>query len=272
MIQNTGLRGRLYQSLGAAWVVSAVSTAAIGASLKADLSAFPEPALKLVGGAFENAQRSAWWTVPILVGVTTLLTWMRKMMGPPWVWTAINEHMDLYRNELFGAENDRIHDHRVTLFRCAKWHQRIGINHLLFKFGPLLVPVARSGHQAQKSTSFFRVSEKGKGTQGVAGETWSRQRVWCVMNLPQPNSVSDDSTITDYAEKTTVDKKWVIDRLRSGAGLPMSICGIPVRVGGKPWGVLVIDSVASDPDGISEDNENSYNLFSQILSPLLKKV
>lgn len=99
--------------------------------------------------------------------------------------------------------------------------------------------------------------------EGVAGVTWAENYVIPVRDLPDLRNASAAEK-EEYARQTFVTVKWLAkEKPRS-----RSLCGIPVQVRGKKWGVLVLDSEAPGGEWITRVT-NRYRGFADVVSNLL---
>ena len=245
-----------------------VAGAMVGAIARADTSKIPARFAWLAGG-IAAIQGVTWILFPSLALGTAALIFIRKQIGEPWVWNAIHDFLDGYRSYAFlTLSQDPLHHHRVTLFRRRPaWHPRC-----LFRFpiGAKLLPVARSGHTTQRSAAAFAVPDDADRAQGVAGQTWARWRTIILTDLPDVYAAQVEETISDYAQKTWCSAKWVKTRIRRDLPLARSFCGVPVRVKGRHWGVIVLDS--RDPTSLEESEEDFHELMGRTLGKMLERI
>ena len=141
---------------------------------------------------------------------------------------------------------------------------------LRWPFRSRLIPVERSGHISQKSTATFAAPDDADKAEGVAGRAWRTFRVLIVANLPDLNAAYTEAGIREYAKKTWIDAKWVRARIAQRKTLARSYVGIPIRVDGKPWGVIIIDSL--HPNSIETLGTPFYDLMGKTLTKLLERV
>lgn len=251
--------GRLYAILGGGQWLSGLLLVAISASLKADPNRlmFGEDILL-------RAQSNASITLPLLTILVGALGLGRKMLGPPWLWETVHEALNVLRDHVFADRHgDPVHYHRATLFKHRRW----GWWRRLWSFAGWLVPVERSGYTTLASSVIFRAPENDPDrAEGVAGQAWSRNEVVAVAKLPDL-ARGTDADYQTYSSSTWVSVPWLRDKKPTAR----SLCGIPVEVGGKPWGVIVLDSRSPEP--ISEEEYGSiFQMFAGVLSKPLQKV
>jgi len=136
--------------------------------------------------------------------------------------------------------------------------------------GDRLMPVARSGHTSQKTDVCFLVPEDPQLAEGFIGRAWSSFQTLTVTNLPDLYVDDDDESIREYAKKCFCTEKWIRDRLEKHRIMGRSFCGIPIRVKGVEWGVIIIDS--RHPKSLTKDGEKFYDLMGRSLGKLLERV
>lgn len=241
----------------------------ISASLSASLRADPK---HLTGGWQIFSPPLAWiqdraWILLIAVGLfLALSTSVRKIVGPPWVWDAIHSYLDSFREYAFPDQpGDMLHEHRVTLFKYVRWHWCLK----KWPWSGWLVPVERSGHTTRRTSASFRAPDDANEAEGVAGATWASKLAVPVVDLPDLSAEPSADDVAQYARKTFVSKEWVEAYIRRGRPLARAFLGIPVELGGKRWGVIVLDSRREMHN--SSRNLNLYTILSKFLSKLLEK-
>lgn len=270
LMYRTGLRAPCYTAAGWIAIASGVVGAFVGASLKADPKDWPSIATPLLA-----VQGSTYWLVPLCALTTGGLTAFRRVIGPPWVWGAIHEFVDSFRNHIFKhQEDDALHHHRVTLFQFCPWW-RWPCFFVKVDLNAKLIPIERSGHMTKKSKCYFLAPDDGDSVFGVAGAAFTRQKTIVISGLPEITTDSTKEEISLYAKLGYVTEDWVrerIDRMRKNpnAGFARSYCGIPIKVKGKVWGTIVIDS--RHPTAIDDADEGVYELLGRSLSKLLERV
>lgn len=129
------------------------------------------------------------------------------------------------------------------------------------------MPFVRSGFMTQRSSVAFKAQEDGS-YEGVAGFAYCTNVVVTKENLPDvgPQTSPSDEDFRKYAEETFVDPRW----LRKERSTSRSLYGIPVRVEGKPWGAIVVDSRQPSIHK-SKDVVKSYSLVAAVLGELIKR-
>ena len=181
-----------------------------------------------------------------------LFKYLAHLIGPPWVWAAIHAIFDEVRERAFRyKEGEPVHHHRVTLFEhvhfwriwrlwLCLWQWKVG----RFPWSGWLIPSARSGHTTKSCSTRFLAPDDADRAEGVVGQAWATNSQILVDKLPEVSESSSSTVIAEYATRTFVTPDWVKDRL--GKPLPRSLCGVPIEVEGRIWGVLVLDSRAED--------------------------
>lgn len=191
-----------------------------------------------------------------------------------WVEDSILHLLNGYRNKVFSNYGtDPIDNHRVTIFRHKRvlcfieWVKTFGKHPL---YGHWLVAEYRTGHTTQDSEIKFRAPVKRPlEAEGVAGQAWRGKTVE-VQDLLLISTVSGKNNKRRYAESSHISELLVEQILKCGGQLPRSMVGVPLKVGQKMWGSLVIDSV--EPKGTCLEHVANYTLFIQSLGRLLEKL
>lgn len=162
---------------------------------------------------------------------------MRAMTGTPRNHELVRDCLEAMRKLGFAdrLQSSPVDHHRVTLFKAVAckyakpfpWPRK-----------HWLVPYERTSHLSRKTNVAFRITDRSDDSEGVAGETWSRQAAVMVNDLPSLETNHRSADFKQYAERSFMDEETV-RRKRPRA---RSLCGIPVEVAGRPWGVIVLDS------------------------------
>jgi len=205
------------------WCASLV----VGSFAKASPQKFPDA----MGNVIRSIQTG--WVIPVVLIATPLVIAVRRKFDDSHL-DSVHGLLDqicdaTFKNERFLHEQHR----RVTLFR----HQYFFFGKLHF-WGGYLVPVERSGESTRKTDTVFAAPDNGEACQGVAGMTWSRRRNVSIDSLPDLSVDNSEAAQQRYATMSF----YPIERIKKKAPRPLSLFGIPVEVGGKKWGVIVIDS------------------------------
>jgi hypothetical protein len=235
-----------------------------------------------LGAGLAWVQENSWWLIPVFAGVVLVSRGLCDWIGRPWVWEAVRTVLNDFRKQSFTlSSDDAVHQHRVTLFRRVTWVWWIWPfrgkwwpwGKRRWPWSGWLVPVVRSGHTTQQTSSVFLAPDDADSAEGVAGVTWARQDVVLQTDLPDLSGTPTDEAIRQYATRAFVDVEWVRQRLAKRSPCPRSLCGIPVMVSGKLWGVIVLDS--RSPSAIRV-NSSIYKVYQDVtpafLAELLKRV
>ena len=230
------LSGEAAEFLGrlSRWASRVLSVASIwsGAALKLQegrpelLNSYPSLALAV----------PPWWLLPILLLLLPLVEWFRRYTDRVTLWPVVKSTLDDFRRHLFGSVDDPAHHHRVTLFRRCWWVWRMKTVR-----NPAIGWVKvfeRSGHTTQNSRTIFRAPNEPDNARGIAGTTWAWDKVVFVEDLPDLSGNPSEKKIAEYASRSNCD----IDDISNRRPRSRALCGIPIEVKGRKWGVLVIDS------------------------------
>jgi hypothetical protein len=233
-MRNRGLWCFIYKGLAILQWICALAIATISASLKADTASLANTDWKFLKPLVESTQHAAWFTIPLLTIVVGVAQLIRNQIGPPWVWEHVHILLDSLQEFVFGDEPGDLHHHRATLFK----HVRFGRGWRLWDCRGWLVPLERSGHATRKSKSTFRAPDDADKAEGIAGSAWAGKRTTYVEGLPDVSGEPSHDAIETYATATRCTTKWLVKHKPSCR----SLCGIPLDVKGKRWGVIVLDS------------------------------
>lgn len=242
------------------WVAGFVS-AFVAASTKAKVSEVKEWST-FAATCLQVTQEWAWVLIPLLAAYLGLAQLLRQMIGSPWIWDMIHDLLDDLQEKAFTESNQApLHHNRATLFK----HRRFRCVFCKWPWSGWLVPMERSGHATRRSSVAFRAPDDADQAEGIAGQTWAHDRVLFLNNLPKIEPTSNDKQLSRYAEKTWVTVNW----MKKEQCKARSFCGIPVKVRGKPWGVIILDS--REPAAISEEAVSYYMLIAGQLGKLLER-
>jgi len=233
-----------------------IAAALFAGSLKADPAQWA-----VMENIVKWLQQYAWVSAPVLVIAAPIIYGARRMIGPPWLWSAIHDVLNSFQQHVFENQGSPLHHHRVTLFKYTR--ARFAWCH--YPWSGWLVPVSRSGHTTQKSRTVFRVPDDADRAEGIAGQAWARQQIVLVDGLPEL-STDKRRLLSEYKRRTWSSDDWIAKRTM----FARSYCGIPVEVKGKLWGVIVLDSRSSD--AITQNPIKDYHLIGRVLRTLLERV
>lgn len=250
--------------LGKAQILIASSVVVFTAMVKAVPSSF---------GNFEHIvtgiQNIAWIVAVVGPPMVGLLQVIRRKYGNPWAWEAIQKILDEFSGEVFGDSSDPDDYHRVTLFKHRQWCWNWNPS----KIKGWLIAVARSGHLTKEKIRRFRAPDDGEACEGVAGYAW-RVRTWVRVPenetlLPVLSAKSMETDIEAYAKMCHVKSESVKQLIGDGKPMAQSFAALRVQLGGKPWGVLVLDSRNTGPIDLSRLNR--FKVYANLLTPLLER-
>ncbi|MCF6153246.1 hypothetical protein [uncultured Candidatus Kuenenia sp.] len=244
----------------------------VSALLKANV-----PYIPFISSFFDLCQHNAWWIIILFTCAGGLSQFLNNRIGSPDIWRVVQHILDQYREEVFSKDEntkeDAEHFHRITLFKHFKWRWAL----VRSPWSGWVVPVARSGSRTKTKIQCFLASkEHPDDAEGVAGQTWARNRTVIVSDLPDLNIDNPQETdIIEYAKRAFVTKEWICNRMQTNRrGLQCrSLFGICIEVKGIPWGVLVIDSRNPEPSRLRKSYKNAkLEAYKDILSKLLERV
>lgn len=133
--------------------------------------------------------------------------------------------------------------------------------------GGYLVPFARSGHKTQKISVYFAVPDSADGAEGVAGQAFVQGTTLNIQNLPDVHRNNrTEADLDAYAKISYVKVDW----LRREMSTARSLVGFPVKVLGKPWGAIVVDSRSDSIQNVDVIIK-SYELVAAVLGELLAR-
>lgn len=218
----------------------------------------------------------AWGSIPAFALAAALAQAIKKKIGSSNTWNTVHYLLDQHRDALFEkhatAKEDPEHYHRVTLFKRVPWRWAF----VRWPWTGWMVPVARSGHTTHswRIPRFRAPRNYPDKAEGVAGQTWARNKTVPVPGLPEINQESSDKDKETYCQRAFVSPRWLEKRLKrkDPQAMPRSLLGIPMEVvAGDPWGALVVDS-RSDNDISDKKARNTprYKTLTKVLSKLLQ--
>jgi len=232
------------------------------------------------GNVVRWLQSTEWWTIPALVVIAGACAALRRFIGPPWIWVTIEKVLEEFRRFSFNDDGEP-HQHRVTLLKLQRFYFPVFPGRWRGRFSPWgkgrhpcsgwLVPICRSGHVRQRSTSAFLAPDDAEHAEGVAGQAYNRGG-YRIEELPDPIRLKSDDAMQEYADATHVPIDWVRGRVAKIKPFSRSLCGIRIEVDGKPWGVLVLDS--TQPNAIKSQRtiDSNFRIVARVFAELLRKV
>ncbi len=213
---------------------------------------------------FNKFNENMWWAFPAVLVLAPVFEFIRRWAERQVLWPLVKALLEDFRSKLYPSNLDGAHVHRVTLFKHSSWVLRKKF-FKSFGFGWVYI-LERTGHTTQNSRTVFRAANDPDKAEGVAGSTWAFNRVSYFEDLPDLSGNPSDRAIAEYAKKTSCP----IDEIRVRKPRSRSLCGIPVEVRGRVWGVLVIDS--RNVKLPKEMIETHYFLVAKSLGRLLERL
>jgi hypothetical protein len=250
--------------------VSSVLIITIGATLKLNPTEF-SPALN---DTLQFSQHWAWLIIPVLAGLTALSQGIRRRIGSTSTWNTVNYLLREYRDALFEkhptAKDDPEYYHRITLFKYVGWRWAFA----RWPWTGWMVPVARTGHVTHtwRIPRFRAPKDDPDKAEGVAGQSFVRNKMIPVYGLPEITAV-ESLNLEHYCNRAFVPNRWATKRIsgRHPRPLPRSLLGIPLEVGGEPWGALVVDSRSENEISQKSVFKNAkFKTLTDVLSKLLQ--
>lgn len=272
-VRRLGRVGRSHRTVVVIRRVAAVGIGVLSASIAAEPSRLATTSALLARVA-AWADDWAWLGILVCWCITGICTLAWRVLGDPSNHAAICELLDRFRDGVFGDRSEDHSHHRVTLFKHYGFHPLgFDFEDRGWPWSGWLIPVARSGHTAQKTNVRFLAPDNTDRARGIAGRAWARlskpnarATAW-VDGLPNIRSNTSTENIQEYARKTNVSEKWVKKRLPQSR----SLMGFIVETNdGHPWGVLVIDSRSSNL-ALTKSNAQ-YQHYGSLLSHLVEGI
>lgn len=216
----------------------------------------------LIRGTLDFSRQHAWWLVFAASAGLGIFEVLRRWIGFPNLWPTLHKVSDEFREEVFSdAAIDPVHEHRVTLFKRVPWSLQWPC--CCRPWRGWLIPVVRSGHTTQSTSTVFPAPDDATKAEGIAGEAWKGRFMW-IENLPDVSGDAPDDDIRLFAETTRVSEKWV----RKHHPNRRSYGGFIVEVRGKPWGVIVLDSTS--PTGLKHQKRKACEAFAKNVGRILE--
>lgn len=228
----------------------------------------------------ERCQDAALWVLVVVAALVVAMA-IVKQMADPWVVEKLQFILDEYQGKVFKNLNVPKDHNRVTLFKYRKglflrrhWQEDGKSGWGLFKtrrwYGNYLVPYMRSGHLTLKTkTVFFIDNENSARSQGLAGMAWSSGKVAILPDLPEIKPSTGNGKKESYAKVTKSSVRFLERYLAEGKTPPRSMAAVPVECNGKPWGVIVLDSLT--PLAVTQDSVEHYTLTVALIGHLLER-
>lgn len=207
------LSGKVNVPLKFAIGLSTFIVGIVAALLK--VSTYDTQKIPFVSAIVTHCHNNAWWIILTFTIIGFLAKYGSTHIGSPDIWQLVQYLLDQYREEMFGKDEETKeepeHFHRVTLYKYdwCRWAL------VMWPWSGWVVPVARSGSTTKTKIPCFRASRNEPDkAEGVAGQTWVRNRRVPVFNLPNLNIESpSEPDIEEYAKQTFVSEKWTTGTL-----------------------------------------------------------
>lgn len=204
--------------------------------------------------------------IPALSIVIALLDNKARNLDP-WKWKAIQSCLDEFRDQVFDGTDhaeDLNFKHRVTLYRL----QNGSLKMLKPVWQRWLVPVARSGIITKRTRSIFRLPDNPHQIEGFVVQAFLKKGIW--LRAEEVPELRQDMTASDrqaYRDKTSIS----VDKALRMNYTARSYAAIRMEVNGKPWGVLVLDSVNSRMPAPPELTR-LFRLLTSAIAPILEVI
>lgn len=206
-----------------------------------------------------------WWVMPLVLVLLPVTEAFRRWVEKQTLWPLVKAVLEDFKARLYPtSKGDPAFAHRITLFRYCKWTVRwraireMGLGWVRI--------VERTGHTTQNSRTVFRAPNDPDRAEGMAGSTWVANQLLFVEHLPDLSASNWESKAPKYA----ADTKCSLEEIKRRRPKSRSMCGIPVEVKGRVWGVLVIDS--RDSTLPRAEIEAHYQMAAKYLSRLLERL
>jgi hypothetical protein len=216
------------------------------------------------------ADLQGWWLIIVASLLAAFCAWVQKRVGAPETWEILHSLLNGIRDHVF-SQPEMPDYHRVTLFQ-SRWHKnRRDIFGLCRRIAgspkKWLVPVVRSGHTSQETTTCFQIGDADAACQGVAGQAWFRNQMVSVSDLPDLAADASQTQIEAYASRTFVDAA----KIQAKRPHARSLLAVPLLLKGELWGVLVFDS--RNPARIDGTTVGTlFKMLSTHLSDIIEKI
>lgn len=209
--------------------------------------------------------KNLWWLMPAVLLLLPIAEASRRWFEKQTLWPLVKSVLEDFKARLYPAsKGDPAFTHRITLFRYCLWTWRWRAFKQL-GFGWVRI-VERTGYTTQNSRTVFRAPDDPDKAEGMAGSAWVANQLLFVENLPDLSTNDWERKVERYA----ADTKCPVNEIRKRRPRSRSMCGIPVEVKNKIWGVLVIDSRHSNLP--RAEIEAHYQMAAKYLSRILERL
>jgi hypothetical protein len=222
--------------------------------------------------------KNNWWLALGLAALAGVAKIIKEGLDATWIWSAVQALVDQIQIDAFGQQEGYAHHHRATLFQYQKYRWwPFPARHGLWPWGigrgpgsGWLVPVIRSGHTTQRSSTYFLAPDDADHFEGVAGHIWASDKEIALAAAGPLQAGASDEDIADYAGKTFISETMARGALSKDKVLYASFRGVPIKgKAAKRWGVLVLDS--RDPVAAINANLNIAP-YAYCLGKLLERI
>ena len=227
-----------------------------------------DQAAPFIASATRIGQDWAWVVILVSLVARWVCDWGLGVLGKRVLMPVVKEVLDRFRDGVFPEKKGDHAHHRVTLFLHRGLLLRgFDRKHGGWPWSGWLVPIARSGHTAQKTKVRFLAEGGTDRYQGIAGKAWATRR-----DMAPATSLPDlhhqDVTEADFA-KYAEDTHVSLDSVKKRLPRARSLMGfVLARYHGSPWGVLVVDS--RNPDLDQERAKREFRNHGEVLGRLLE--
>ena len=221
------------------------SALATGAALRVDIE-WLKIHLPNLESAAKYLQGIAFLVLPLATIVVAVSAELRRVVRSTATEKVVKALLDDFLKEGF-EDDDASTAHRVTLFK----HTRFVLSPFCCLFGKnpyggWLVPFERAGEfSLGTGVKFYAPKDDPEKFEGVVGYIFGTGNCECIEGLPDIQNKVSESKIDKYATATGVTSLYVKNRLKRKKVMPRAFWGIPIEVGGRRWGVLLVDSFES---------------------------
>jgi hypothetical protein len=263
----------------------------------------------ILEGVVTAAKQYVWFTVPVLGLIISLFGFLRKLGGPAVVWILVHEILNEFHKHVFEnggsvAEN-RVTLFRYSTWCVRGWPMNCGWL-VPVERSHHLTRVSRARFKAPDNGKVRGVAGKTWETRNVVmvsrlpnispeadappkknakrpsemrlawisvceflGGVWWLDWFWRIWWNHRKVTPAEVKGCEEYAKQTWCDTRWIIKQKRCKKSLPRSLCGIPVEVSGKMWGVIIIDSRSENL--VTQDRvDEFYRRHGKLLEKSLK--
>lgn len=187
----------------------------------------------------------AGWILTALSALALVFGGLCQAIQEPRFWRAIHLIVDMFQKQVFQElAEERIDDHRVTLYKFSRWHFRSCFRGMrghpsCWPWSGWLKPIVRSGPRGRGRTVFL-AKDAGQN-EGIVGVAFYTQGT-IAKTLPSVDGTSLPGAVEEYAHAGFVSPKWIQARIKKKEPLARYFVATRIEINHKPWGVLMIDT------------------------------